>query len=117
MLYGIMFDSRYIEDCYDKYMGNNSYYELCSKLDTMLKRKQTNPFIIKEVMQSLAVFHNKKNQGLFASGAINQDELMESTSFFNNIFNEMQIEFNAYFFQTDLNTITTATYQKKIENR
>ena len=120
MLYGIMFDSRYIEDCYDKYMGNNSYYELCSKLDTMLKREQSNPFIIKEVMQSLAVFHNKKNQDLFTSGAITQDELIESTSFFNNIFNEMQNEFNAYFFQTDLSSLsgTIKPYQlQKINDK
>lgn len=117
MLYGIMFNSRHIEDCYDKYMGNNSYYELCSKLDTMLKREQTNPFTIKEVMQSLAVFHNKKNQDLFTSGAITQDELIQSTSFFNTIFNEMQNEFNAYFFQTDITTIATDSYQKKIGNK
>lgn len=120
MLYGIMFDSRYIEDCYDKYMGNNSYYELCSKLDTMLKRKQSNPFIIKEVMQSLAVFHNKKNQDLFTSGAITQDELIESTSFFNNIFNQMQNEFNAYFFQTDLSSLldTFKPYQlEKVDDK
>lgn len=102
MLYGIMFDSKYIEDCYNKYMGNNSYYELCKQLDLMLKTGRTNPFIMQEIMQSLSIFHNRKNQDLFKLGAITEEELLESISSFNNIFNKVQNDFNAYFFKTDL---------------
>lgn len=110
-----MFDAQHIEDCYDKYMGNDSYYELCKKLDLMLKENKIDPFILKKVMKSLALFHNRKNANLFSSGAISEDELMNSINSFNRIFNEMQKEYDIYFYQTDISTFKPFQFRKETD--
>lgn len=100
LLYGIMCDARHVEEEYDKIMGNNSYYKLCSKLDKMLNKK-IDPIEVKEIMTDLAVFHNRKKQYLLSHGET-EEELIKMTSDFNLVFNNLQREYNAFFTGDDI---------------
>lgn len=104
LLYGIMCDARYVEDQFDQFMGNNAYYKLCSKLDSMLNKK-INPTEVKEIMTKLSIFHNRKKQYLLANGIIDMDEYMAMTTEFNLVFNNLQNEYNAFFTGGDISGI------------
>ena len=110
LLYGIMCDARYVEEEYDKIMGNNSYYKLCSKLDKMLKKKNINSAEVKEVMTTLSIFHNRKKEYLLSQG-VPIEELIKMTNDFNLVFNNLQKEYNAYFTNNDVNKIANSLKQ------
>ena len=103
LLYGIMCDARYVEEEYDKIMGNNSYYTLCLKLDKMLNKK-IDSVEIKEIMTLLAIFHNRKKEMLFSQG-VAEEQLIKMTNDFNLVFNNLQKEYNAYFTSNDVGEI------------
>lgn len=113
LLYGIMCDARYVEEEYDKYMGNNSYYNLCKTLDAMLGNK-VNSSDVKKVMTDLAKFHNKKVQHLLSSGIISDEAAIGMTNDFNLVFNNMQREYNSTFTREDIPSIRNE-FVKKID--
>lgn len=116
LLYGIMCDARHVEESYDKYMGNNKYYELCSKFDDLLKNNILDSNKIKEIMISLAQFHNKKIQSQIGDGSISQNDALKMINDFNIVFNEMQKEYDSIFEANDILTITNSMkFKQKIK--
>jgi len=108
LLYGIMCNALYIENAYDKYMGNNAYYKLCKKLDYMLNHPLKNADV-KEVMCELAVFQNKKVNDLLARNVITQKEATFMINDFNLVFNNLQCEYDAYLTTKDMKKIVKSS--------
>lgn len=109
-LYGIMFDPLHIEQIYDFYMGTDSYRKLCEKLDKMFieftnGKKQINSNDVKDVMNKVSDFCNIKCQAYINSGKISNQGLAVMVDNYNKIWNEMQLEYGAYFSGQEINDI------------
>ena len=108
-LYGILFDPLHIESKFDKFMGQGAYRIFCEYLDRLFmscKRKQDIPSEeIKRIMNILPDFLNKKIDYYLEHGLIDPEGAVRIVSNFNGIWNQMQLEYSAYFSNNDIEAI------------
>ena len=105
-LYGILFDPLHIEKEFDKYMGDDSYRRFCESLDTFFLTNTLKSEIVKSIMEYIADFLNKKMADLEERRhVITLNERKNIVSNFNRIWNSMQLEYEAYFSQSDIDDI------------
>ena len=124
-LYGIVFDPLYIEEEYDKYMGEDSYRQLCHRLDKLFifyleNQNEVDPEIFdtllmeeaKRIMNELADFLNQKMNYYEQTNSINAADRIKIVSNFNRIWNNLQSEYRAYFSQQEIDEIARRARQK-----
>lgn len=113
-LYGIVFDPMHIEQVYDEVMGAGQYKELCKSFDNLFahyknttysNREQIlmdiGPQVKKSIMEVLPQFVNRRLYMLRDKTTQRQRDQIASN--FNRIWNEMQIQYGAYFSQSEIN--------------
>lgn len=108
-LYGIVFDPLHIEEEFDKFMGEGYYRTFCEYLDRLfvmsIKQQKIPSKDVKNVMNILPDFLNKKINYYKQNGIIDVEGANKIIGNFNQIWNSMQQEYNSYFTEQDINYI------------
>ena len=108
-LYGIVFDPLHIEKEFDRFMGDGYYRTFCEYLDrifiTFMDKQQIPVEDIKNVMNILPDFLNKKMTYYLQHGLIDKAGADKIIGNFNQIWNSMQTEYESFFSQNDINEI------------
>ena len=108
-LYGILFDQLHIQREFDRFMGEGSYRTFCEYLDDLFHRSLGNHRIesdeVKLVMNLLPDFLNRKMNYYIQQGIIDQSGADQIIGNFNQIWNSMQIEYDAYFTDSEISDI------------
>ena len=108
-LYGTVFDPLHIDMEYDKFMGVGKYGEISEKLDLALHKAQKGTMIsknlIKEVMNDLADFLNRRMDYYISNKILTTEDANKIIDNFNEIWNNMQIEYSTYFTIDELKAI------------
>lgn len=116
-LYGIVCDPLHIEEEFDKYMGNGYYRNFCERLDRLfllfLNEQKLPSDEVRYVMNVLPDFLNKKIDYYLKNNIMDVQEANKIVSKFNKIWNMMQIEYDTYFSQEDINNIASRAGRKR----
>lgn len=108
-LYGIVFDQLHIEEEFDKIMGEGYYQTFCKCLDELfmlsLRNQKLPSDAVKRVMNILPDFLNKKLNYYKQNGIIDLKGANQIIFNFNTIWNSMQVEYNSYFSDSDIDVI------------
>ncbi|MDE6284477.1 MAG: hypothetical protein K2M17_01905 [Bacilli bacterium] len=109
-MYGILFDQFHIEEEFDRFMGQGSYRIFSEYLDRLfmscLSTQQIDSKEIKMIMNILPDFLNRKCQYYLKNNLLDQDSVRQIIGNFNQIWNEMQREYAAFFTQADIEKIS-----------
>lgn len=105
-LYGILFDPLHIEEEFDKFMGNGAYKIFCEYLDQLfdssIQGQKIPSDAVKAIMNVLPDFLNRKMAYYLKNGIITQNDANRIISNFNQIWNQMQGEYKAFFSNSDI---------------
>lgn len=105
-LYGILFNPVRIQREFDKYMGVGEYQKFCNSVDiwfveqAMLGYHKTRDEIqqnLKKYMRYLRTFFNRKMSDYKTKGMLDQAEKIRIVNKFNEIWYDIQHEFDTYF--------------------
>ena len=106
LLFGYLADPLHIKDKWEEIKGIDTYIPFVSKLDNMfdtyLKTGNINSGEIKEVMDDLTDFLNKKLDIYMRLGKLSFNDAYKIADNFNRIWREMQGEYNAYYTKKEI---------------
>ena len=113
LLYGIFFDQLHIALIYDNIMGPGQYKKLCEHIDSVFiecTRRGTMPNSrdVKQFMDTLQAFLNKKITAYLNYGIIDTDWANRIVTNFNLIWQSMQAEYSSFFTAEELAGIRRA---------
>lgn len=108
-LYGMLFDPLHVNEEFDKFMGKESWRTFSEWQDRLFidcLLGQTIPSEdVKQIMNILPDFLNKKMNCYLSHGLIDQAGANAIIGNFNRIWNSMQREYGVYFSQREINKI------------
>lgn len=108
-MYGILFDPLHIEQEFDKFMGQGYYRVFCEYLDRLfiscLLTQEINSEEIKRIMNILPDFLNRKCQYYLKNNLLDQNNVNQIIGNFNQIWNDMQREYTAFFTRDEIEDI------------
>ena len=112
-LYGIFFDQLHIALIYDNIMGSGQYKILCEHIDKVFidstrNGRMPNSNDVKQFMNALQTFLNRKINAYLSNGIIDRDWANRIITHFNLIWQEMQREYSSYFSAEELASIRRA---------
>lgn len=114
-LYGMLCDPIHIQLEYDKIMGKGKYEELSKKLDSLyyqhLAGRKLDTTIVKEVMNTIPDFANKKAKKYINDGIFTRKDCSIMTSEFNTLWNSMQKQYEAYFSKAEIEAIAKRAHE------
>lgn len=120
-LHGIVSDPLHIEKNYDKFMGNGSYEQLCTLMDTVFREysstRRFSPKMrlqIKKYIITVADFLNKKLNWKLQHGVIDLGTKNAIVSNFNKIWNTIAHEYGFNITPTDLNEINKRAHEEAV---
>lgn len=108
-IYGMMCNPMHVEEEFDKFMGDDTYRIFNEYLDRMFlafkSQRKIPPEEAKRVMTFLPYFLNRKCNYNVTNGIYTQEEADNIIGNFNEIWNSMQLEYEAYFSEDEVEDI------------